>query len=776
VSVTFVDYDHDGDLDLYITMFVDSGSPGAAAHNILWRNNGNSTFTDVSAETALGIAATGGGVVTTDFNNDRAIDFVFAGGAMGAAIYLNPREGKFTPLSGIDFSKENLPPAVGVVAFDFDKDGWMDLAFTHAGAPGISLWRNVEGKRLERVALPDFGWQRGWGIAALDYDNDGWLDLVAAGESSGGGEIRLLRNLGSKGWSDVTKDVHLDAAKLNQPRAIAVADIEGHGAADLVVTQLGGAPVILRNEGGNKNNWMRIDLKALNDNKSGIGTKVELYAGTLYQKWEVAGASGYLGQSALPILAGLGPERNAEVIRLLWPTGVPQDEINLAANKAQSIAELDRRGSSCPVLFSWNGREYEFIADMIGPGVVGHWVAPAERDVPDPDEYLKVSAHSVQPRNGMLSFRFMEPMEETVYLDQVKLLAIDHPAAYEVYPNERFVSAPPFPESRVIASRDARPPVGAWDDRGKDVLALISKRDRKYVTDFEDLPFTGFAKLHWVELDLGEWDVKKPLRLIIDGYTDYFTATSMYAADQAGIKVIAPYVEALDAQGKWVRVVEDMGFPAGLERTMVADLTGKLPAGTRRIRIVNNLKIYWDAIRIDQTGDVQDVRVAQVPLAKAALDFLGYPREIRLQPASDTVYSYSNRSMTGPYARAAGSYTRYGDVYDLLRASDDRFVVFGSGEGVKLDFDPRQLPALPVGWARDYFFYADGFEKDLDFYAAHAFTVEPLPRHSMLPYPYPEGKEYPADGEHLGYQLEYNTRTRSDRMPASLRYQFAAPH
>jgi Flp pilus assembly protein TadD len=776
VGVTFVDYDHDGDLDLYITMAADSGSPGPAAHNTLWRNNGNSTFTDVSADTALGIAATGGGVVTTDFNNDRAIDFVFAGGPTGAAIYLNPREGKFAPLPGIDFSKENLPPAVGVVAFDFDKDGWMDLAFTHAGAPGISLWRNVEGKRLERVALPDFGWQRGWGIAALDYDNDGWLDLIAAGETNSGGELRLLRNLGNKGWSDVTKDVHLDAVKLNQPRAIAVADIEGHGAADLVVTQLGGGPAILRNEGGNKNNWMRIDLKALNDNKSGIGTKVELYAGTLYQKWEVAGASGYLGQSALPILAGLGAERNAEVIRLLWPTGVPQDEINLAGNKAQSIAELDRRGSSCPVLFSWNGREYEFIADMIGPGVVGHWVAPGERDVPDPDEYMKVSAHSVKPRNGMLSFRFMEPMEETVYLDQVRLLAIDHPAEFEVFPNERFVSAPPFPEFRVIASRDAHLPVGAWDDRGNDVLGLLSKRDRKYVTDFEDLPFTGFAKLHWVELDLGEWDAKKPLRLIIDGYTDYFTATSMYAADQAGIKVIAPYVEALDAQGKWVRVVEDMGFPAGLERMMVADLTGKLPAGTRRIRIVNNLKIYWDAIRIDQTGDVQDVRVAQVPLAKAALEFLGYPREIRLQPASDTIYSYSNRSKTGPYARAAGNYTRYGDVYDLLQASDDRFVVFGSGEGLKLDFDPQKLAALPAGWVRDYFFYADGFEKDLDFYAAHAFTVEPLPRHSLLPYPYPEGKDYPADAEHLGYQLEYNTRSRSDHMPTSLRYQYAAPH
>jgi len=78
-------------------------------------------------------------------------------------------------------------------------------------------------------------------------------------------------------------------------------------------------------------------------------------------------------------------------------------------------------------------------------------------------------------------------------------VAIDHPAAYEVFPNERFVSAPPFPEFRVIASRDARAPAGAWNDRGIDVLPLISTRDRKYVTSFEELPFAGFAKLHWIE-------------------------------------------------------------------------------------------------------------------------------------------------------------------------------------------------------------------------------------------------------------------------------------
>jgi tetratricopeptide (TPR) repeat protein len=774
VAPLFVDYDHDGDLDLYLTVASSYGG-SEKRKNKLWRNNGNSTFTDVSDESGLGIDATGAGVTLSDFNNDRAIDFIFAGGTSGASVYLNPREGKFVSLAGLDFAKENLPPAVGVIAFDFDKDGWMDLAFTHAGAPGISLWRNVQGKKLERVTLPDLGWSKGWGLTWVDYDNDGWLDLVAAGESASGGEIRLLRNLGDGNWADVTKNTQLDTVKFNQPRSITVADVKSNGSPDLIVTQTGGAPLLLENIGANKNNWIQIDLKALNDNKSGIGTKVEVYAGALYQKWEYGGAAGYLSQSAAPLIVGLGPEKSAEVVRLLWPTGVPQDEIDLRGQKVQTISELDRRGSSCPVLFSWNGKEYEFIADMIGPGVVGHWVAPGERNVPDPDEYLKVPAKSLQQKNGLLSFRFMEPMEETVYLDRVRLLAIDHPADVEVNPNERFASNPPFPEFRVIATKNARLPFGAWDDHGNNILPLLAERDRKYVTSFEQLPFAGFAKLHWIELDLGSWDATKPLRLLFDGYTDYFTATSMYSADQAGIKVIPPYVEVQDAQGQWKRAIDDMGFPAGLARTMVADLTGKIPAGTRRIRIVSDLAIYWDAVRIDQTPERREVRVSEVPLATAALDYLGYPKEIRLHPASDIIYSWTHRSKTGPYAHAAGNFTRYGNVKTLLQSSDEKFAVFGSGEGVKLEFDPVKLPQLPVGWVRDYFFYADGFEKDMDFYAAHAFTVEPLPKHGLASYPYAEGSEYPSDAVHLNYELEYNTRSRSDRLPGNLRYTYAPP-
>ena len=160
-------------------------------------------------------------------------------------------------------------------------------------------------------------------------------------------------------------------------------------------------------------------------------------------------------------------------MRLLWPTGVVQDEVELKANTRHAITQIDRRGSSCPVLFSWNGERYEFIADAIGPAVVGHWVAPDTRNISDVDELVKVEGRQVRVKDGRVSFRFAEPMEEVIYLDQVKLFAIDHPDGTDVYPNEYFAAMPPHPVDRPIASRGARLPVGAWDDQGRDVMAAL---------------------------------------------------------------------------------------------------------------------------------------------------------------------------------------------------------------------------------------------------------------------------------------------------------------
>src|SRR5262249_20079263 len=366
----------------------------------------------------------------------------------------------------------------------------------------------------------------------------------------------------------------------------------------------------------------------------------------------------------------------------------------------------------------------------------------------------------------------LEPMEEVVYLDEVRLLAVDHPADVEVYPNEYFASSPPFPSFRVIVTRNAQPPKGAWDDRGRDVLALVRDRDRRYVTDFPLAPFKGFAELHGLELDLGEWNPRTPLRLLLAGLTDYFTATCVYAAYQAGVQPIAPYVEALDAAGRWVRVVDDMGFPAGLARTMVADLTGRLPRGTRRIRIMSNLKIYWDQILVDTTPEGTPLRLTTLPLAQAALRFRGYPRALEGNPPADLVYVYEDVSRTGPYARHAGNYTRYGDVRPLLTKADDRFVILGSGDELALEFDPSALPALPPHWKRDYLFYADGFSKDMDFYAAYGDTVSPLPFHAMHRYPYTPPEEYPAEEPYLRYRLDYNTHEASGRLLGSYRFSY----
>jgi len=166
----------------------------------------------------------------------------------------------------------------------------------------------------------------------------------------------------------------------------------------------------------------------------------------------------------------------------------------------------------------------------------------------------------------------------------------------------------------------------------------------------------------------------------------------MYAASQAGVQATSPYVEALNAKGEWVKVIDDMGFPAGLPRTMVADLTGKLPAGTRRIRISTNLQIYWDSILVDRTAQDSKFTVHPVQLDHAKLGFRGYPRQTEGVPAGNVQYVYEDVSSTGPYARQAGTYTRYGDVLPLLTSYDDRFAVFGSGEEVALNLIRHHCP------------------------------------------------------------------------------------
>ncbi len=177
-----------------------------------------------------------------------------------------------------------------------------------------------------------------------------------------------------------------------------------------------------------------------------------------------------------------------------------------------------------------------------------------------------------------------------------------------------------------------------------------------------------------------------PLKLLMTGYVNYFSATSLYAAWQAGIKPISPYVEAQLPDGTWQTIPGEAGFPAGLERTIVVDLTGKLPAGTRKIRLVSNLEIYWDQVLIDNHAEAE-TRATEVPLAVATERFRGYPTQIDGESPGDLDYDYDRVSLTGPFQHQRGNYTRLGDVTALVKGVDDRYAIFGSGEEIATEFD-----------------------------------------------------------------------------------------
>jgi tetratricopeptide (TPR) repeat protein len=773
-GITFVDYDHDGDLDLLIT---GAGLKAGDAPNVLWRNNGNKTFTEWTDATGLGGSGTTAAAILTDFNNDRAVDLAVTGDGAAPLIYVNPREGKYPTQALYD---EKLSATTGIAVLDYNKDGWMDIAVTHAGAPGLTLWRNVEaadhvGRRFERVELPLHDALRGWGVTPVDIDNDGWIDLAAIVETKAGPQVRVFRNRGDGSFEDVSHELGLDNITLSAPRGLIAAEVDGDGAADLIVTQLNSPPVLLRNAGANKNHFVRLDLAGFADNKTALGVKVEVFANGQWQKWELAGASGYQTQAPPEILVGLGDAEGVDLLRILWPTGVLQDEIDLPAltqgRAVIAMKEADRRGSSCPVLFAWDGHKYKLVTDVIGAGVVGHWFTPERRNIPNPGEWVKVDGEAIAAVDSKLSLRFMEPMEEVNYIDQLRLVAVDHPENVEVNPDERFLDDPPFASGRVVATAGARLPTGAWDGQGHDVLDEVSRRDHQFASGFTAQPYDGFANLHTLTLDLGEVKQGAPLRLLMTGYVNYFSATSLYAAWQAGVKPISPYVEAQLPDGSWQRIADDMGFPAGLERTIVVDLSGKLPAGARRIRLVTNLEIYWDQVLIDNHAEAES-RTTEVPLATATLHFRGYPKQIEGASPGDLNYDYDRVSLTGPFQRQRGNYTRMGDVTELVKGIDDRFAIFGSGEEIATEFDATKLPALPEHWKRDYFFYANGFVKDMDWWDASPYTVAQLPFHAMSTYPYPAGESYPDDKDALEYQLNWNDRFDSGEPVRSYRFNY----
>jgi Flp pilus assembly protein TadD len=751
-AAALVDADHDGDLDILLGSLGGDGTEGTEALRLL-RNDGRGAFTDVTSEAHLGaVKGSVVAIVPTDFDNRRDVDILVVFLDRAPALLKNMRDGTFKDV-GTEVGLPRDGGFVAVSAGDVNKDDFTDFVFARRGGPvqlalsdargGFSVARGPAGSEGAESAL------------FLDYDLDGLLDLLVRRPE----RLALFRNVGSGGWIDVSAKAFARAGDSSGAAGMVVGDVDGDGDGDLVLGRPG-AVRILRNVGGNRNRSAVVRLAGLASNRSGVGAKVEVRAGSLRQK-----AESYVTWPAVApadIVFGLGGREGVDAVRILWPSGILQTETESGrplgrppGTLAFAIKEVDRKPSSCPYLYAWNGSRFEFVTDFLGAGEMGYFVSPGVWSVPDPEESVRLAPDQLRPKDGRFELRVTNELEECLFLDHVELHAITHPEDVEVFPNEGMTSPPRA--RRFFAVRDARPPRRAVEDSGRDVTDRIARLDRRYADGFARHAIRGYAAEHALTIDLGPCPDRGAV-LLLSGWTDYAFSSDNLAASQAGVALQAPLLQARDATGSWTTVVEQVGVPVGRPQTIVLDLSGKWPGPSREVRILTNMRIYWDQIRVGSLDDRLKLRTTRLRQRGATLRERGFSAEISARPPEALTFDYAQVRPTSQWKAMTGRYTREGDVRTLLAGADDLFVVSRPGDEVALSFDATALGPLPRGWSRTYAFEGDGFSKEMDINSASPDAVLPLPFHGMRRYPYPP-EDAPARARAAAARAAtYNTR------------------
>jgi hypothetical protein len=351
-------------------------------------------------------------------------------------------------------------------------------------------------------------------------------------------------------------------------------------------------------------------------------------------------------------------------------------------------------------------------------------------------------------------------LEETLFADRIRLIAIAHPRGVEIYPNEGMTETPkPY---RLFAVADEHVP-RAFDDEGRDVTELISAIDRRYPERFALVQFRGYAVPHTLTLDLAP--VGKAPVLLLTGWTDYAFSSDNVAAEQAGLSLTPPQLQARDARGRWRTIDADIGIPVGRPQTVTVDLAGRLKPGEHEVRIVTNMRIYWDRVLAGTSISPEPFPPRALDPVAAVLHTRGFSAEVRPDGKEPPLYDYDRVSRTSPWKMMPGRYTREGDVRELLMKSDDMFVVAAPGDEIALSFDAAGEGTLPEGWTRTFLLFADGFSKEMDINSASPDMVLPLPFHGMRAYPYGPPDHYPESPEYERYQKTYNTRVVARTIP-----------
>ena len=739
-SAALVDIDHDGDLDVFV------GGGGESAPGLLLQNAGDGRFTDVTAAARVGGPGHAVAVVPTDFDNRRDVD-LFVLRPDRPVLYKNMRDGSFEDQAA-SLGLAAPGPFLCAAAGDVNKDGYTDFFL---GAKGRSSLALSDGRGAFAVSPAPEAASGALAGQFVDYDNDGLLDLLVVAAKGNA----LLRNLGTS-WADVSASAFagprakgtLDAASL------AVADLDGDGDEDALVATASGLRRLV-NEGGSRNHSFAVRLAGRVSNRGGVGAKVDIRAGSLRQKIET--------QAAVPMPApadvvfGLGARPAPDAVRIIWVSGIVQTETETGApaepgrRTALAVSELDRKPSSCPYLYAWNGDRFEFLTDFLGAGEMGYYVAPGVRSDPDPVEYVRIAPGRLAPRDGRYELRVTNELEEVLYLDRLRLLAIDHPADVLVFPDEGMTSPPkPF---RLFAVRDPRTP-RALDHRGRDVTSRLARLDRAFADDLPLERVRGYAGEHALTLDLSALPPSHTV-LLLTGWTDYAFSSDNVAAHQAGLRMAPPRLEVERADGTWATAVEQVGIPVGRPQTVVVDLAGKL-GPSRRARVVTTMRVYWDEAAV--AAPAPEVALDPVALDPVRADLAERGFSAVATDGEPLGFDYARVSWLSPWKTMAGRYTREGDVRPLLAAADDRLVVSKPGDEVALAFDARSLPSPRPGRARTFLLHGVGYSKEMDINSASPDVVLPLPYEGMRAYPYAEADAPPAAREAAREAERWNTR------------------
>ncbi|HET8656466.1 MAG TPA: FG-GAP-like repeat-containing protein [Longimicrobiaceae bacterium] len=746
----FVDVDHDGDLDLLLA---------GDGPRTVYRNNLDGTFTDATA--AFGLAGGGGArdVRYADFDGEGHIDVFIAREKGGGLLFLNHGAQRFsdaTAASGLGAGGGAGAAAVG----DFNNDGFLDIFVGSADGGGPELWLNRGDATFTRDRRSDAALRRLRSLHALaadfvDYDNDGWLDLVVAGTptASGGRGLLLFRNQGDGTFTDRSELL----PPVGPASGVAVADVDRDGDQDVLAEVPGGAR-LLRNDGGNARLAVNVELKALRtgsgkNNDFGIGARLELRAGELHETRVVTGRATHFG---------LGPHLKADVLRVVWPNGVPQTLYFPGTD--QDVLEAPGLKASCAFLYTWNGERFDFVTDVMWRSALGMPLglmgggtafAPAGAS----QEYLRIPGSALKPKDGHYLLQLTEELWETAYVDRVRLLTVDHPDSVEVFVDERFV--PPGPlKLRLYQAVRPHPPLSATDGQGTDLLPALREKDDVYVSNLKPTRYQGIVEPHDLVMDLGP-DAGRPGSILVLRGWIYPTDASINVAlsQQSELKPEAPSLQVRDARGRWKTVVPFLSFPSGKNKTMVIDLAGKFPTADHHVRIRTNMQIYWDQAFVARDASESPTRTETLAPVSADLHYRGFSRTYRKGGRyGPQWFAYDDVSTKSPWLPIHGSFTRYGNVLPLLGDSDDMYIVMGMGDETTVKFDAAGADSLPPGWTRDFLLYTDGWIKDSDLNTAHGTTVGPLPFHAIERYPYAPGESYPKDAAHQRYLHEYNTR------------------